>query len=46
MKEKMVVVHRLEERGVLGMKGAVMEIARQLKISEPTVYRYLNRTAH
>lgn len=41
--EKVHVVHRLNEQGVLRMKGAVTEIAAQLKISEPTVYRYLNR---
>jgi predicted transcriptional regulator YheO len=28
----------------LRMKGAVSEIAQQLKISEPSVYRYLNRS--
>lgn len=42
--EKVAVVHHLNERGVLTMKGAISEIARQLFISEPTVYRYLSRT--
>lgn len=42
--EKVSVVHHLNERGVLTMKGAISEIARQLFISEPTVYRYLSRT--
>lgn len=41
--EKIDIVHELNEQGVLTMKGAVSEIARQLCISEPTVYRYLNR---
>jgi predicted transcriptional regulator YheO len=41
--EKINIVHELNERGVLTMKGAVAEIALQLCISEPTVYRYLNR---
>lgn len=41
--EKMQVVHRLDETGVLMMKGAVAEIAAQLGVSVPTVYRYLNK---
>ena len=41
--EKINVVHQLNSQGVLTMKGAVTEIASQLMISEPTVYRYLNR---
>lgn len=43
MEEKVTLVHRLNEQGVLSMKGSVAEIAGQLNISEPTVYRYLNR---
>lgn len=43
MQEKVAVVHSLLEQGVLNMKGSVSEIARQLHISEPTVYRYINR---
>lgn len=43
MQEKVDVVHKLNDQGVLMMKGAVAEIALQLEISEPTVYRYLNR---
>ncbi len=41
--EKIHVVHRLHESGVTTMKGAVAEIARQLFISVPTVYRYLKK---
>lgn len=41
--EKINIVHELNEQGVLTMKGAVAEIALQLCISEPTVYRYLSR---
>ncbi len=40
--EKINIVHQLNEQGILTMKGAVSEIARQLFVSEPTVYRYLN----
>ena len=29
--------------GIHQMKGAVVEIARQLHLSEPTVYRYIKR---
>lgn len=43
LEEKVRVVHRLNEDGVLMMKGAVQEIARQLGVSVPTVYRYLNK---
>lgn len=43
MEEKVTLVHRLNEQGVLSMKGSVSEIAGQLNISEPTVYRYLSR---
>lgn len=41
--EKVRTVHRLNESGVLMMKGAVPEIAKQLGVSVPTVYRYLNK---
>lgn len=44
LSEKVSVVHRLNGQCILRIKGAVTEIALQLKISEPTVYRYLNRT--
>ncbi|MCI1966216.1 MAG: PAS domain-containing protein [Oscillospiraceae bacterium] len=40
--EKEAIVIKLKNQGVLRMKGAVAEIARQLRISEPTVYRYIN----
>lgn len=41
MEDRIRIVNKLNEQGVLKMKGAVKEIARQLSISEPTVYRYL-----
>lgn len=43
MNDKVLVVHRLQEQGIMKLKGAVAEIAAQLSISEPTVYRYLNK---
>ena len=43
IEEKVHVVQRLHESGVTTMKGAVAEIASQLSISIPTVYRYLKK---
>lgn len=42
-REKINTVHRLNEEGILMIKGAISEIASQLNISVPTVYRYLNK---
>ena len=41
--EKAKVIHNLMDAGVHNMKGAVIEIAKQLQISEPTVYRYIKK---
>ncbi len=41
--EKVKIVQELNESGVLMLKGAVAEVAEELKISEGTVYRYLNK---
>lgn len=43
LNEKVRLVHKLSTSGVLMIDGAITEIATQLNISEPTVYRYLNR---
>lgn len=43
MQEKIRVVHKLDTDGILMMKGAVAEIADQLLVSVPTVYRYRNK---
>lgn len=40
--EKTAIVNQLKTLGAFSMKGAVGEIARQLGVSEPTIYRYLN----
>ncbi len=45
LQEKIRTVHRLNDDGVLMMKGAIAEIASQLSVSVPTVYRYLNKPA-
>lgn len=44
MAEKVHVVHQLKAEGVLSMKGAVSELAVQMNVSVPTIYRYLNRS--
>ncbi|MCG0276528.1 MAG: PAS domain-containing protein [Thermosediminibacteraceae bacterium] len=41
--EKMWIVHKLSEKGVFLLKGAVAEVAKCLKTSENTIYRYLNK---
>ena len=42
-KEKMDIVKELNELGVFLMKGGVSQVAKVLSISEPTVYRYLQK---
>ncbi|WP_059066165.1 helix-turn-helix domain-containing protein [Mediterraneibacter massiliensis] len=42
-KEKMEIVWLLADQGIPRMKGAISEIARQLKLSESTVYRYISQ---
>jgi len=41
--EKIEIVHKLKQKGVLSMKGAISETAEQLNVSVPTIYRYMNR---
>ena len=41
--EKIRIVHKLNEEGLLNVKGAVAEIAERLSVSVPTLYRYLNK---
>lgn len=41
--EKMKIVWELSEQGIPRMKGAISEIARQLKLSDSTIYRYINQ---
>ena len=41
LEEKRAVTQRLKESGVLSMRGAVNELAEQLSVSVPTVYRYM-----
>lgn len=41
--EKESLIEALERQGVFSTKGSVGQVARELDISEPTVYRYLRR---
>lgn len=41
--EKMEVVKKLNDKGVFLFKGGVSEVAKYLKASETTIYRYLNK---
>ena len=41
--DKLEIVKALEAQGVFSTKGSVGQAARELHISEPTVYRYLRR---
>lgn len=42
-KEKAHIVKKLDENGVLKIKGAIEETAKQLSVSVPTIYRYLKK---
>lgn len=42
--ERLRIVTQLDRRGIFLLKGAVPSIAKVLKISEPTLYRYLRTT--
>ena len=46
VQEKVEVVQQLRSSGLMDMKGAVGEIASQLAVSVPTIYRYLNKGMH
>jgi predicted transcriptional regulator YheO len=39
--EKIEVVRTLQDRGIFDIKGGTSEAAKQLKVSETTLYRYL-----
>lgn len=41
--EKIYVVKHLYDKGAFNLKGAVVEVAKALQVSEPTIYRYLNK---
>lgn len=43
MNDKIKAVQLLNEDGVMMLKGAASEIAKQLNVSIPTIYRYLNK---
>lgn len=41
--DRLEIIANLNSDGVFLLKGAVTELAKQLKISEPTIYRYLQK---
>lgn len=41
--EKICVVKYLYDKGAFNLKGAVVKVAKALLVSEPTIYRYLNK---
>ena len=41
--EKKEIVQKLNKQGIPRMKGAVAAIAKQLNLSESTVYRYISQ---
>jgi predicted transcriptional regulator YheO len=43
LKERMEIVGKLNEDGLFLLKGGVTSLAAKLKVSEPTIYRYLTK---
>lgn len=41
--EKICVVKYLYDKGAFNLKGSVVKVAKSLLVSEPTIYRYLNK---
>ncbi len=41
--EKIDAVKRLNENGLFLLKGGLSELAKRMQVSEPTIYRYLNK---
>lgn len=41
--ERISIVEELYKNGLFVLKGSVYALAKALEVSEPTVYRYLNR---
>lgn len=42
-KDRIGLIKSLNQKGVFYMKGAINEVAKQLYVSIPTIYRYLNK---
>ncbi|CCQ96667.1 conserved hypothetical protein [[Clostridium] ultunense Esp] len=43
IEEKIRIVNELDSEGVFLLKGSISQVAKELNISESTVYRYLNK---
>ncbi|MFT8632944.1 MAG: helix-turn-helix domain-containing protein, partial [Liquorilactobacillus ghanensis] len=39
--KKIQICSKLNDRGIFQIKGAISKVAKLLKVSEPSVYRYL-----
>lgn len=39
--EKLDVIQKLNDKGIFNLRGGISEVSEALKISEPTIYRYL-----
>lgn len=39
--EKIDVIKKLNDKGIFNLRGGISEVSEALKISEPTIYRYL-----
>lgn len=42
-KDRIGLIKSLNQKGLFYMKGAINEVAKQLYVSTPTIYRYLNK---
>lgn len=40
--EKIKIIKKLNNKGIFNLRGGLTEVSEALKISEPTIYRYLN----
>lgn len=46
MDERIQLIEKLDEDGLFLLKGGISALAERLGVSEPTIYRYLNRIRH
>ncbi|MCI5723484.1 MAG: PAS domain-containing protein [Erysipelotrichaceae bacterium] len=43
LQDRIDIIQKLKKNGVLAMKGGIAEVAKQLNVSEPTIYRYMHK---
>ena len=44
--EKIEIVRCLDQQGIFLVKGAIVEVAKSLQTTDPTIYRYLNKLSN